>query len=147
MLSCCFSGNVEQALDEYWEAKCALRELTQSQLTMGKAMTPTLASPPSIYNILQQRDKDMHAWLHMIVMKGLPFSCVADKDFRVFAKPVTHFGISTLRKVILAMTVIVEDKLADDMHAACQGSIVHDAWSKFGEHFFALFATYKATRT
>jgi hypothetical protein len=45
------------------------------------------------------------------------------------------------------MTVIVEDILADEMAAAGQGSIVHDAWSKFGEHFFALFATYKATWT
>ena len=32
------------------------------------------------------------------------------------------------------------------MKDAGKGSIVHDAWSKFGSHFFALFATYKATR-
>jgi hypothetical protein len=37
----------------------------------------------------------MHAWIHMIVMKGLPFSCVADKDFRAIVKPTTQFGIST----------------------------------------------------
>ena len=147
MLACCFSGNEDQALDEYWEAKSVMKQLQQSQLTIGTAMSPpTLSSPPNIYNILQQREKDMHAWIHMIVMKGLPFSCVADEDFRAFAKSITRFGISTLRKVILAMTVIVEDVLADEMAAAFQGSIVHDAWSKFGEHFFALFATYKATR-
>ena len=32
------------------------------------------------------------------------------------------------------------------MKDAGKGSIVHDAWSKFGSDFFALFATYKATR-
>ena len=147
MLACCFSGNEDQALDEYWEAKSAMKQWHQSHLSIGTAISLASPPPPNIYNILQQREKDMHAWIHMIVMKGLPFSCVADKDFRAFAKPTTQFGISTVRKVILAMTVIVEDILADEMAAAGQGSIVHDAWSKFGEHFFALFATYKATRT
>ena len=44
------------------------------------------------------------------------------------------------------MTIQVEEILAAEMKAASKGSIVHDAWSKFGVHFFALFATYKTTR-
>ncbi len=40
------------------------------------------------------------------------------------------------------MTCSVEDILAAKMKAAKRGSIVHDAWSKFGDHYFALFATY-----
>ena len=45
------------------------------------------------------------------------------------------------------MTLIIEEKLKAEIAAADNLSIVHDAWSKFGEHYFALFATYKATRT
>ena len=44
------------------------------------------------------------------------------------------------------MTIQVEVILAAEMKDASKGSIVHDVWSKFGLHFFALFATYKATR-
>jgi hypothetical protein len=31
------------------------------------------------------------------------------------------------------------------LKVACRGSIVHDAWRKFGAHHFALFATYMAS--
>ena len=44
------------------------------------------------------------------------------------------------------MTVEVEQILAAEMQAAGKGSIVHDAWSKYGSPFFALFATYRAMR-
>jgi hypothetical protein len=83
----------------------------------------------------------------MCVIKNVPLSSVADKDFRDFSKATTHFSIKTLQNVILAMTVLVEKVLAEEMSVSGKGSIVHDAWSKFGEHFFALFATYKATWT
>ena len=44
------------------------------------------------------------------------------------------------------MTIQVEERLAAEIKEASKGSIVHDAWSKFSVHFFALFATYKTTR-
>ena len=56
------------------------------------------------------------------------------------------FSIKTMRAVIIAMTCNVEKILSAEMKEAGKGAIVHDAWSKFGSHFFALFATYKATR-
>jgi len=40
----------------------------------------------------------------------------------------------------------VEEILAVEMREAGKGSIVHDAYSKFGVHFFDLFATYMTTR-
>ena len=42
------------------------------------------------------------------------------------------------------MTCSVEKILAAKMRVAKKGSIVHDAWSKFGDHYFALFTTYMA---
>jgi hypothetical protein len=44
------------------------------------------------------------------------------------------------------MTCSVEKILAAEIKEARKGSIVHDAWSKFGAHYFALFMTYMATR-
>jgi hypothetical protein len=44
------------------------------------------------------------------------------------------------------MTCLVEDVFAAEMKAAHRGSIVHGAWSKFGDHYFALFATYMPQR-
>jgi hypothetical protein len=42
------------------------------------------------------------------------------------------------------MTCSVGKILAAEMRVAKKGSIVHDAWSKFGAHYFALFTTYMA---
>jgi hypothetical protein len=145
ILACCFDKSEERLTDEYWEAKC---HNTKRQASVTEAF-PTVASqrPGPVYSILSQSDKDIFAWVNLCVMKNLPLSSVADKDFRDFSKATTHFSIKTLRNVILGMTVLVEKVLAEEMAVAGNESIVHDAWSKFGEHFFALFATYKATRT
>jgi hypothetical protein len=55
-------------------------------------------------------------------------------------------SIKTVCAVIIAMTCAVEVKLAAEMKAASKGLIVHDAWTKFGTHFFGLFSTYMASR-
>jgi len=72
-------------------------------------------------------------------------NCVTKQSYCKFYNGHHSFGIKTVRDVILAMTVQVEEILANEMKAAGKISIVHDAWSKFGSNFFALFATYKAT--
>ena len=89
----------------------------------------------------------MYDWIVMIVMENWPLSSVENVHYRKFAKGQSHFGIKTVRNVILAMTLSIEEKLKAEIAAAGNLSIVHDAWSKFGEHYFALFATYMATRT
>jgi hypothetical protein len=71
---------------------------------------------------------------------------VENKRYRKVLKHTFKFLIKTVCSVILAMTCSVEEILAAKMKAACRVSIVHDAWSKFGEHYFALLATYMATR-
>ena len=44
------------------------------------------------------------------------------------------------------MCVDIEKILTAEMKAAGRGSILHDGWSKFGDHYFALYASYMATR-
>jgi hypothetical protein len=56
------------------------------------------------------------------------------------------FSIKMVRAVIIAMSCTIEVKLATEMKAAGKGSIVHDAWTKFGTHFFGLCSTYMASR-
>ena len=56
------------------------------------------------------------------------------------------FSIKIVRAVIIAMTRAVEVKLATEMKAAGKGSIVHEAWTKFGTHYFGLFSTYMVSR-
>ena len=150
LLSCVASGDEEVLLDHYWNAKAASSTTTttsskQSKLPFGK--TPPKDGPMDGYQIINQREIDMHDWIVMIVMENCPLSCVENVHYRKFAKTQTHFGIKTVRDVILSMTLFVEDVLKAEISAAGNLSIVHDAWSKFGEHYFALFATYKATRT
>jgi hypothetical protein len=53
---------------------------------------------------------------------------------------------NTVREVLLAMTVLVEKKLSAEMKEAKRGFIVHDGWTKFGVHFLALFAMFRAKR-
>ena len=40
------------------------------------------------------------------------------------------------------MPIIIEKSLSLETKKAGKGSIVHDPWTKFGEHFFGVFATY-----
>ena len=56
------------------------------------------------------------------------------------------FSIKTVWTVIIAMTSNVEKILSAEMKEAGKGAIMHDARSKFGAHYFALFTTYIVTR-
>jgi hypothetical protein len=44
-----------------------------------------------------------------------------------------------VRKVILAMVVELEKKIAAEMKEAGYGSIMHDGWSKNGIHYLGIF--------
>ena len=152
LISCLCGGNEIEVEDHYWNATSQFSILSpphkggkqskQSKLQFGAKAKPRTEA----YHILNQREKDMFAWVVMIVMEHIPISSVENVNYRSFAQPNTHFGTKTVRRVILAMTVFIEQVLAAEIASAGKLSIVHDAWSKFGEHYFALFATYKATR-
>jgi hypothetical protein len=147
LISCLCNGIEAELEDHYWNAVASstigtpkFQGIHTSLHSAFAAKTPTIG-----YQIINQRERDMFAWILMIVMENLPLSSVVNERYRAFAKPQTHFGIKTVRNVILAMTLSIEEKLKAEIAAAGNLSIVHDAWSKFGEHYFALFATYIAT--
>ena len=78
-------------------------------------------------------------------MENWGLCTVENELYRKRLKQTNSFSIKTVRAVIIAMTCSVEKILAAEMRVAKKGSLVHDAWSKFGAHYFALFTTYMAT--
>ena len=138
--------------NEYWEAMVAKKhQQSKINFTTTSASSAAFASSthlksPGTYHIINQNERDLFDWINMIVNVGWPVNCVESTFYRDFHRGKSKFSIKTVRVVILAMTIQVEEILAAEMREASMGSIVHDAWSKFGMHFFALFATYKTTR-
>ena len=146
LLACLCSGNVTELEIHYWNA-LSMRT-SASPKAKGKQTNLVFAAKfPLPYQLCNQRERDMFAWVTMIVMEHIPLSSVESEQYRNFTKHATPFSIRSVRNVILAMTLSIEEKLKAEIAAAGNLSIVHDAWSKFGEHYFALFATYIATRT
>jgi hypothetical protein len=82
----------------------------------------------------------------MIVMENWGLCTVENELYRKRQKQTNSFSIKTVRALIIAMTCSVEKILAAEMRVAKKRSLVHDAWSKFGAHYFALFTTYTAMR-
>jgi hypothetical protein len=138
---CCFSDDKSIMIDAYWEAKVG----TKIQSNLGEYFeVPTKSPGASI--IRTKKDHELFDWVEMIVMKNWAACCVEDSLYRSKMKHDNKFSIKTVRAVIVAMTCAVEVKLAAEMKAAGKGSIVHDAWTKFGTHYLGLFSTYMATR-
>jgi hypothetical protein len=96
--------------------------------------------------MLNVQEMEMFDWIEMIVMENLLLSSVVSDLYRRKFKHKFKFGKKTVREVLLAMTMLVEKKLSTEMKEAGRGAIVHDGWTKFGIHFLALFATYRARR-
>ena len=75
-----------------------------------------------------------------------PLSSVEDVLYQERMKHKHKVSVKTVREVLLGLPISIEEMLADEMKATGKGSIVHDAWAEFGDHFFGLFATYMVTR-
>ena len=78
-------------------------------------------------------------------MENQGLSTVENELYQKRLKQTNSFSIKRVWAVMIAMTFSVEKILASKMRVAKKGSLVHDAWSKFGAHYFALFTTYMAT--
>jgi hypothetical protein len=140
ILSCCFANDTDAIHNAYWESQVGKK----MQALLANYMSVSDAKPKP-FQLLNKKDYAFFEWIDMIVMKNWAIMTVENKRYRKVLKQTFKFLIKTVRSVILAMTCSVEEILAAEMKAACRGSIVHDAWSKFGEHYFALFAMYMAT--
>ena len=133
--------NCDGMIHQYWEAVEATSKFKPS---LGFCLTASGKVKKQNYSILTLREQELHDWIDMVVMENWSLNCVANPRCWSFGRGQSNFGIDTVRNVILAMTVEVEQILTAEMQAAGKRSIVYDVWSKFGSHFFALFATYKA---
>ena len=142
-----FGNDIEHMLDAYWELqvgkkKQALLDKYTSSLSAGTMPSPV---PPS-FNLLNKRDYALFEWVEMIVMENWSLSTIEKVLYRKRLKQSYKFSIKTMRAVIIAMTCNVEKILSAEMKEAGKGAIMHDARSKFGAHYFALFTTYIVTR-
>lgn len=91
------------------------------------------------------KENAMHAYITLIVMKYLPLSIVEDKSFRDFAKYDIHFNRSTVRKVLLALVKIVEERISEDLRCS-KGAIMYDGWSRGGTHYVGIMAVFMRKR-
>jgi hypothetical protein len=144
ILSCVFGNDIELMLDAYWESQVGLKK----QALLGKYLNPSVGAsmPSESCQLLSKKDHELFEWVEMIVMANWGLSSVENELYRKRLKQTHVFTKKTVRAVIIAMTCAVEKILAAEMRVAKKGSLVHDAWSKFGAHYFALFTTYMATR-
>jgi hypothetical protein len=94
-----------------------------------------------------KKDEEAYEWITMICKKNWPISCVEDDEYRNIIKHQHLFSKKTIRSIILAMSVLVENRIGQDLQTAGYGSLLHDGWSKFGQHFFGLFATFNRKRS
>lgn len=147
LMSCCFAQNEEQMLEAYWIAKVSGPTSKKQSVLRGYFPAPSGGAAVKPVHIMHAKDHELFSFVEMIVMENWPLSSVENELYRRNMKHTHKFSMKTVREVILAMTLGVEKILATEMKEAGMGSIVHDGWTKRGTHYFALFATYKATRT
>lgn len=88
------------------------------------------------------RVKAIYAYLLLIIMHNMPLSIVEMQNVRNFSKYTEKFSRATLRKVILKLTELVEQRISRELKAAHVGTILHDGWSYGGVHYIGLFASY-----
>ena len=77
--------------------------------------------------------------------KNWPLPAVEDPLYRAKVKMEHHFSTKTICYAMLAMSIIIKNSLSAGMKKAGKGSIIHNTWTKFGEHFFGLFTIYCIT--
>jgi hypothetical protein len=86
------------------------------------------------------RERAMHGWIALVVMKGVPISSVEDKVFRSVVKFSDAISIKALVRTIFQLVVFVEQK--KELARTPCGALMHDAWTQAGIHYVALFGCY-----
>eukprot|EP00171_Calliarthron_tuberculosum_P000144 IDg144t1 len=131
-LKSCVSGGDEKHLLELYNVALAAKR--RSGLTNTRFDLPSV-TPPT------QREKDLYAYLKIIIMRCLPVNNVWDPEFRDFSKCHSHFGVHFFKEILFKLTELVEQEIARDMQGT-KGAIVHDGWTKNSMHYFGVFASF-----
>ena len=84
-------------------------------------------------------------YLHLIVLKNLPVSIVADPEYRRFHRYNEIMSTQTFKEIVFKVVDIVDGRLGEEMKKAGRGSILHDGWTCTGVHYIAIFACYTLT--
>jgi hypothetical protein len=88
------------------------------------------------------RERAMHGWIALVVMKGVPISSVEDKVFRSVVKFSDAISIKAIVRTIFQLVVLVEQKISKELARTPCGALMHDAWTRAGIHYVALFGCY-----
>jgi hypothetical protein len=104
-------------------------------------------NPSSIKNhfapAATSREQAMHGWIVLIVMRGLALNAVEDKLFRKFFKFSNDpISIKALVRTIFQLVILVEKKISNELANTTCGAIMHDAWTRDGVHYVAMFGCY-----
>ena len=154
ILSCVYKGDEEAMEASYWEKKAAREVQGRLETWFGKKSngggddnnSGKEEDEDNTVQPLVKKDIELKDWIDLIVKKNVPVSCVEDPFWREKLKHEYKFSRATVMGTMLEMCADVEMILAYEMKKAGRGSIIHDGWSKFGEHYFGLFASYEAER-
>ena len=131
LVTCVGKGDVNVVLQLYRDEM----DRKTKQSCMSDHFTPTAIIP-------SDKDIELFEWIQMITHKNWPLWSVEDDMYRRALKHRHKFSSITVRRVILAMVPIIEQVISVEMKEAGYGSILHDGWTKFGQHYVGLFATY-----
>jgi hypothetical protein len=96
----------------------------------------------------KSRERAMHAWIILIVLKGVPLNSVEDNVFRSILEYSDAISIKALIRTIFQLVILVEQEISKELADTTCGAIMHDARTRAGIHYVALFACYvKEKRT
>ena len=98
------------------DAKSVYSTYHQNIPTIADYLQPH--SQKKIVFTVSSRDRIVYDWLKLVIDASLPISVIENESFRSFSKHDKPIGRKFFRKVILALTEVVEEKLAKEMAAA-----------------------------
>ena len=86
-------------------------------------------------------DKQVYAYLKLVINKHLPLSIIESQEFRNVSKYSVSMSIERFTNIIFALVELVEKKIGNEMQDT-KGAILFDGWSTNDMHFTAIIASY-----
>lgn len=94
------------------------------------------------------RNKAMYNYMEVIISLSFPISYVKNPKFRGFSGCDVSISLKELRETICKLFEIIEVAIRNELKGT-RGTIMHDAWTKNGSHYLAIYALFirKVSRT
>jgi hypothetical protein len=94
----------------------------------------------SHFAIVDKHDEAVFETLQCLVMKNRPLSDLECPEFKGISKFDRHLSTEHCKDVLREVCGIVENGVAEEMKTAGMGGLLHDGWTKAGNHFLGVFA-------